>query len=238
MLQSKASHNYAIGKLFYIEDAIDTSRLMHMATLKITSSNQDVFVSRAHNLLEQKTKEVNANSYKLKSFSLVDTTLIMLFDVYFASEKQLELVEKNRISGKLIIFNNIKDTIYRSVYIGDSCVIFSRKKHLAILSTANKKEICLRLVKRKDALEKLSKTMNKESTALFYTIKLRDDSRSVPVMLGGAVGGVLGAIIVEGTMQLMNKNTDPEYDRFSRLSYNLGRMLVEIYPVDKQITLN
>ena len=57
-------------------------------------------------------------------------------------------------------------------------------------------------------------------------------------MLGGAVGGVLGALLVAGTMQLMNKNTDPEYDRFSRLSYNLGRILMEIYPLDKQISLN
>lgn len=88
VFQSKATHNYAIGKLFYIEDVIDTSRLMHMATIKITSSNQDFFVSKAHNLLEFKTKELNANSYKLKSYSTVDTTLIMLFDVYFASENK------------------------------------------------------------------------------------------------------------------------------------------------------
>ncbi|HRG01384.1 MAG TPA: hypothetical protein PKZ75_09725 [Bacteroidia bacterium] len=238
VFQSKASHNYAIGKLFYVEDVIDTSRLMHMATLKITSSNQDVFVSKAHNLLEIKTKELNANSYKLKSFSLVDTTLIMFFDVYFAPEKQIELIEKNRILGKLILFNNIKDTIYRNVCVGDSCVVFSRKKYLSISASTNKKDISLRLVKRKDALEILTKTINKENAAFFYTVKLRDDSQSVPVMLGGALGGVLGALIVAETMQLMNKNTDPEYDRFSRLSYNLGRTLIAIYPLDKQISLN
>ena len=54
VFKSKASHNYAIGKQYYIEDAIDTSRLMFLATVKITSSNQDVFISKAHNLLEYK----------------------------------------------------------------------------------------------------------------------------------------------------------------------------------------
>lgn len=237
VFQSKATHNYAIGKLFYIEDVIDTSRLMHMATIKITSSNQDFFVSKAHNLLEFKTKELNANSYKLKSYSTVDTTLIMLFDVYFASEKQIDLIEKNKISGKIILFNNIKDTILRTVYVNDSCTSFLRKKHLSI-SASTEQSISLRLVKRKDALEILTKKIDKDNNALFYTIKLRDDSRATPVMVGGAVGGVLGALLVAGTMQLMNKNTDPEYDRFSRLSYNLGRTLMEIYPIDKQISLN
>ena len=238
VFKSKASHNYAIGKLYYVEEAIDTSRLMFMATIKITSSNQDVFVSKAHNLLEYKTKELNANSYKLRSFSSIDTTLIMFFDVYFANSKQLELIEKNRLCGKIILFNNIKDTIFRKVFVNDSSVSFLRKKHLSISSLNLEKDYKIRLVERKDALESLSKTVKKGSAALFYTIKLRDDSRSLPVIIGGAVGGIIGSVIVAGTMQLMNKNTDPEYDRFSRLNYNLGKLLMEIYPQDKQITLD
>ncbi len=238
VLKSKASHNYAIGKLYYIEEVVDTSRLMFMATIKITSSNQDFFVSKAHNLLEYKTKELNANSYKIKSFSLIDTTLIMLFDVYFASDKQIEVIERNRLHGKIILFNNIKDTIFRTVFINDSSILFLRKKHLSIASSRFQKDFKIRLVERKDALENLSKTIKKDNSALFYTIKLRDDSRSLPVIVGGAVGGIIGAVIVTGTMQLMNKNTDPEYDRFSRLNYNLGRLLMEIYPQDKQITLD
>lgn len=238
ILKSKTSHDYAIGKLYYIEEAIDTSKLMFMATIKITSSNQDVFVSKAHNLLEYKTKELNANSYKLKSFSSIDTTLEMFFDVYFAPDKQIESVEKNRLTGKIILFNNIKDTIFRNVFVNDSSVAFLRKKHLSIGSSHSQKEFKVRLVERKDALEILTKTVKKDNTAFFYTIKLRDDSRSLPVIVGGAVGGIIGAVIVAGTMQLMNKNTDPEYDRFSRLNYNLGRLLMEIYPQDKQITLD
>lgn len=238
VFKSKASHNYAIGKQYYIEDAVDTSKLIFLATVKITSSNQDVFVSKAHNLLEYKTKELNANSYKLKSVTTVDTSLIMFFDAYFAPDKQIESIEKNKLTGKIILFNNIKDTIFRSLFINDSSISFLRKKHVSIGSSHSQKDFNIRLVERKDALEILTKTVKKDNTALFYTIKLRDDSHSLPVIVGGAVGGIIGAVIVAGTMQLMNKNTDPEYDRFSRLNYNLGRLLMEIYPQDKQITLD
>lgn len=238
VFKSKASHNYAIGKLYYIEEAIDTSRLMFLATIKITSSNQDVFISKAHNLLEYKTKELTANSYKIKSFSSVDTTLIMLFDVYFSPDKQIELIKKNILNGKIILFNNIKDTIYRNVFVNDSCVYFLRKKHFSILSSRPQKDFSIRLVERTDALEILSKTIKKENTALFYTIKLRDDSRAIPVIIGGAIGGIIGSAIAAGTMELMNKNISPEHDRFSRLNYNLGRLLMEVYPLDKQMSLD
>lgn len=157
--------------------------------------------------------------------------------MFISLQKTNRFNRKNKISGKIILFNNIKDTILRTVYVNDSCTSFLRKKHLSI-SASTEQSISLRLVKRKDALEILTKKIDKDNNALFYTIKLRDDSRATPVMVGGAVGGVLGALLVAGTMQLMNKNTDPEYDRFSRLSYNLGRTLMEIYPIDKQISLN
>lgn len=232
---SKATHNYAIGKLYYIEDAIDTSRLIFMATIKITSSNQDVFVLDGHNLLEFKAKELNANSYKLKSFSSIDTTLIMFFDVYFAPDKQIELIEKNRIYRKIVLFNNIKDTIFRTVFVNDSSISFIRNKHLAIETSKFQKEFSVRLVKSKEGNGILTKTITKVKTAMFFTIKLKDNSPTVPIIVGGAVGGILGSLVVAGTMQLLNKKTDPVYDRFSRLSYNLGRLLLEIYPQDKQI---
>lgn len=234
VFKSKNNHNYAIGKDYYVENNIDTARLMHMATIKIVSSNQDVFVFKAHNLLVIKVKEFNGNCYKLRSHSLADTTLTMLFDVYFASEKQQELMKQERVKEKIIVFNNIKDTIYRKIFLNKTPYDFARKGHLEINNILDK-TVVMQLDTTFNEIEK--EKMKKGQKASFCTIKLKQDSTPVPIAIGGAVGGVIGAVLVASTMEMMNKNINPRFERFSNLSYNLGRILMEIYPLDKQISI-
>lgn len=235
VFKSKASHNYAIGKQYYIEDAIDTSRLMFLATVKITSSNQDVFISKAHNLLEYKSKELNANSYKFKSVSTVDTTLIMLFDVYFAPEKQIELIKRNRIKEKFIFFNNIKDTIYRTVFINHKAYSFLRKNHIKFDNVANR-EICFQLDTANN--ESKCKKMDIGDDAFFYSIKIKENTNIYFVPVVGAAPVLVIAAVAATVTTLANKYINPNQEKFTNISYSLGRLLMEIYPQDKQITLD
>jgi hypothetical protein len=221
VFKSKASHNYAIGKQYYIEDAIDTSRLMFLATVKITSSNQDVFISKAHNLLEYKSKELNANSYKLKSVSTVDTTLIMLFDVYFKE--------------KFIFFNNIKDTIYRTVFINHKAYSFLRKNHIKFDNVANR-EICFQLDTANN--ESKCKKMDIGDDAFFYSIKIKENTNIYFVPVVGAAPVLVIAAVAATATTLANKYINPNQEKFTNISYSLGRLLMEIYPQDKQITLD
>lgn len=235
VFKSKSSHNYAIGKHYYIEDAIDTSKLMFLATIKITSSNQDVFVSKSHNLLAFKAKELNANSYKIKSFSSVDTTLTIVYDLYFAPEKQIDLIKKNRIKERFVFFNNIKDTIYRTVFINHQAYSFSRKKHIQFKNVINR-EICFQL----DTLnnESKCKNMENEEDAFFYSVKIKENAGVYFIPIGAAAPVFIVAAIATTAAGLANKYINPNQEKFTNISYNLGRVLMEIYPLDKQITLD
>jgi hypothetical protein len=235
VFKSKASHNYAIGKQYYIEKAIDTSRLMFLATVKITSSNQDVFISRAHNLLEYKSKELNANSYKLKSVATFDTTLMMLFDVYFAPEKQIDLIKRNRIKEKFIFFNNIKDTIYRTVFINHKPYSFLRKNHIQFNNVTGR-EVCFQLDTANN--ESKCKKMNKGEDAFFYSIKIKENTNIYFVPVVGAAPVLIIAAVAATATTLANKYINPNQEKFTNISYSLGRLLMEIYPQDKQITLD
>ena len=229
VFKSKNKHDYVVGSSCYIEDNIDTAKLMHMVSLRIISSSQDALISRAHNLLEVKTKEYNGNCYKLRSFSTKDTTLTMLFDVYFASEKNLDLMKVGRCKEKIIVFNNIKDTIFRTVYVNKKPASFVRKGHLAIDNIVGK-EVVLQV----DTVSKGEKELfRKEEKTIFYTVKLKERSRS---LLIGAIGGAAGIAI--DIYYLTNRHIDTKYEAFSKLSYSVGRILMEIYPQDKQILVN
>ncbi|MCD6016952.1 MAG: hypothetical protein K0S53_73 [Bacteroidetes bacterium] len=233
--KSKFSHNYAIGKHYYIEDAIDTSKLFFIATIRITSSNQDVFISKAHNLLEFKAKELNANSYKLKSFSLIDTTLTMLFDVYFAPEKQIDLIRSTRVKERFIYFNNIKDTIYRTVFINEKAYLFSRKKHIEFSNVTNR-EICFQLDTA--SRENKCKKMKDGEDAFFYSVKIKENTSIYFVPVVGGAPVFLVAAAAATAVALANKYVNPNQEKFTNISYSLGRLLMEIYPLDKEVILN
>lgn len=231
---SKASHDYVVGKSYYIEDAVDTSKLMFMGTIRITSSNQDVFILKAHHLLAFKTKDLNANCYKLKSFSLIDTTLTMFFDVYFAPENQISLIKKSRVKERFIYFNNIKDTSYRTVFINNQAYSFSRKRHIQFSNVINR-EICFQLDTA--SIETKCKMMDKGEDAFFYSIKIKENTAVYFLAVGGAP--VLVAAAVAATaVALANKYVNPNQEKFTNISYSLGRLLMEIYHLDKEVILN
>lgn len=234
VFKSATSHNYAIGKHYYIEDAIDTSKLLFLATIKIISSNQDVFISKSHSLLAFKAKELNANSYKIKSFSSVDTTLTMFFDVYFAPEKQVDLIKKHRIKESYIFFNNIKDTIFRTVFINHQAYSFLRKKHIQFNNVINR-EVCFHL----DSLnnESRCKKMDIGEDAFFYSVKIKENTGVYFIPVGAVAPVFIVAAIAVTAAGLANKYINPNQEKFANISYNLGRILMEIYPLDKQITL-
>lgn len=230
VFKSKVNHNYALGYDYYVEDYIDTSKLIFMGVLKIISSNQDILMVNSHQLLKTKTKELNGNSYKLKSFSKQDTTLTLLFDVYFAPDKQIDLIKKNRVKETIFVFNNIKDTIYRNLFVNNRAYLFKRNKHLEIFATGDN-EFKLKLDSTNFVNQ--SNALSKNQDALFFTIKLKDNL--APALIGGVLGGVIGAIVVSS---LANKYINPENETISKINYNTGRILKEIYPLDKLITLD
>lgn len=238
VFKSNVKHNYALGYDYYVEDAIDTARLFYMGTIKITSSNQDGLMMGARQLLKTKIKEdFNGNAYKLRSYTQVDTMINLLFDVYFAPDKQIELIEKNRIKEKAVFFNNIKDTIQRTLYINDSLVSFQRSKHL-VVSSISKLKFNLFDVEK----ESLELTLKKKSDASFYSIRLKE--KHGPIIVAGvpgsaAVGVIIIAAAVAATANgLANKYLKPGAERFFKIDYNTGRILMEIYPQDKQILVN
>jgi hypothetical protein len=201
-----------------------------MGIIQIAVDNLDEFVADAQRVLKTKSKELNGNAYKLKHFVLQGTTLTLLFHVYFAPEKQVDLIKKNSVKEKIIVFNNTKDTLLRLIVINNDKQFFSYNKRIEINGAG--KEATLTL----DSTNNWANTIEliKENKhARFFTIKLKDNI--APVIVGGALGGVVGAVIATAAVQKRKNKIQNEF--FSSLNYNTGRILMEIYPLDKQFTL-
>lgn len=218
IFQSNLKHNYAIGKDYYVEDAIDTTRLLFMGVIQITSSNQDAYMVSANQLLKIKTKELNGNAYRLKSFETKDTTITMLFDIYFAPNKQVDLIKENKVKNKIVIFNNIKDTLIRKVFIKNKYYRFERNKRFDYVFNTNC-NVDIRLDSLSD--QGFIKELEFNNNAVFMTIKPKEN------YYPGAVGAL--------TFYLTNKYIHYTFERFAYINYNTGRILIEIYPLGAEL---
>ena len=231
IFRSSISHNYVIGNDYYVEDNIDTTSLLFMGTIRFIVENLDEFVADAQRVLKTKSKELNGNAYKLKQYALQGTTLTLLFDVYFAPKKQVDLIKKNSIKEKIIVFNNTKDSLKRLIVINNQNQFFAFNKRIEIYGVG--KEVTLTLDSTFNWVNTIE-VIEENKHARFFTIKLKDNI--TPIIVGGALGGVVGAVIASSTVQKKRPNKIRN-EFFSSLNYNTGRILMEIYPLEKQITL-
>ncbi len=226
------SHDYVVGYSYYVEDNIDTARLFFLGIVKTVSSNRDDFASSVISRLNSKTKDLNGNAYKLKTFEMKDTTLTMFFDIYFAPEKHIDLMKINAVKEKIIIFNNTKDTSQRKLVINNKSYYFPRNKHFEIF-TYNK-DINLKL-EVDSSFSGTTENISKNKKALFLSIKKKNTD--TPVLIGGAIGGLVGAVIAKEISEGYPRN-NPDNEVFSQLNYNTGRILMNIYQLDKLISIN
>lgn len=234
VLKSSYSHNYALGYCYYVEDNIDTSKLFFVGIVKITSSNQDARVVGATHLLKSKTKELNGNTYKLKSVVKQDTSLTMLFDIYFAPENQINIIKSSRLKNQIIVFNNIKDTLIRRLNINDSMYSFNRSNYLVIYT--KNKNVKIKIDSGK--VVRYNDLIKPGQSAEFITVKVNNSSKAVLYTTAIVTGGMVGFAVATTTESLINKQIIPSFEYLSNINYNTGRILMSIYKQDKQITLD
>lgn len=234
VLKSAYSHNYALGYCYYVEDNIDTSKLFFVGIVKITSSNQDARVVGATHLLKSKTKELNGNTYKLKSVVKQDTSLTMLFDIYFAPENQINIIKSSRLKNQIIVFNNIKDTLTRRLNINDSMYSFNRSKYLVIYT--KNKNVKIKIDSGK--VVRYNDLIKPGHSAEFITVKVNNSSKAVLYTTAIFTGGMVGFAVATTTESLINKQIIPSFEYLSNINYNTGRILMSIYKQEKQITLD
>ena len=229
IFQSNVKHNYAIGKDYYVEANIDTTKLFFMGVIEITTPNTDEIMVGANQLLKTKTKEINGNAYRLKNTHLHDTSIMMQFDVYYAPDKQIELIKANQLKGKIIVFNNFKDTLKRTIWVNNHKYSFVQNKRIEIATSLNK-GLTLKLDTTENVGNNIIDGSNK-ATSRFYTVKLKDNQ--TPVIVGAVLGGVVGALIASTIVQKQKHIVENE--KISKLNYNTGRILYELCPLDKEI---
>lgn len=231
--RSAVKHDYLVGYDYYVEDNIDTTRLLFMGVIQIVCGNSDVSLVSATHLLKSKAKQISGNSYRLKSFSKGDTSLVMLFDVYYASEKQIDLIRQNRLKNQLFVFNNIKDTLTRRLNINDSMYSFSRSKFLII--NTNNKNVKIKIDSATTV--RYNDRIKPGQIAEFITVKANNNAKLLYSTVG-ATSGLAGLAVVLTTEAMMNKQLFPSTEFLSNINYITGRILMSIYPKDKQITIN
>jgi hypothetical protein len=235
--QSSFKHEYAIGYSYYVEDNIDTSRLFFMGVVKTISSQRSEFLGDAISLLNSKTKQLNGNAYKLKTFSFQDTTLTLTFDVYFASEKYIALMKKSGVKEKIIVFNSSKDSVDRLIVVNKIPYYFPKEKRIEVLTCDE--DVNLKL-QNDTAFKGITENIHKSKKAVFLTISKKDVAKIIAIggtvggSMGGVIGGVVGVVVAKEIAEGYPRNNS-DNEVFNQLNYNTGRVLMNLYPLHQQI---
>lgn len=206
------NHNYALGKVYYLEDSVDTQKLPHAGKILITTGTRNQVISSSLQRLEYRAKEINANSYKLESFTIKDTTINMVFDCYFIGEKQIKNNLKHRLKNKLFITNNIFDTITRSLVVNANLLKLKCNNYFSYSFSS---DTVISIKTNTESEDVFSKELTYNEDAYFYTIGYKKNY-------------TIGALPYLA-WYLTNKYALHNFERFYKLDYNSGRLLLEIY---------
>lgn len=221
MLNKNLNHPYVIGKIYYIENQVDTSKLLYAGEISLETGLNSLVVAAGLQRLEFRCKEINANSYKLKSHSIKDTTLTMIFSAYFIGEKMAERMKQHHIQNRLFVTNNIYDTLNRTLIVNEEDLRFSCNGFVQF-DVNTDSTIVLKT--------------NIESTQ-DYKVKVKQNQDAVFLTIGFKKNYSYG-LIPYTVWYLSNRYALHTFERFYKLDYNTGRVLVEIFPEAKQISVN
>ena len=213
-------HNYPIGNVYIIEKETDINKLLFAGEISIVTGKKSLTVKNALQRLEFKCKEVNANSYKLKSFQIIDTTLSMIFNAYFINEVQAKEMKSHKITKHLFIFHNSFDTIIRRIMINESSIILYPDS-IVNVNFPYKRKIILKTSNVSEQL--IEKKLKSNNEACFISLGFKKNYFS---------GGIPYTI-----WYLNNKYNLHTFETFYNLDYNTGRLLIDIYPTMKQISI-
>lgn len=206
------NHNYALGKVYYIEDSLDTRNLLYAGKISIITGIRNQVISASLQRLEYRAKEINANSYKLDSFTIKDTTINMVFDCYFIGEKQAKINLKQRLKNQIFISNNVFDTLTRSLVVNSKLIKFKCNNYF---SYSFDKDTIISIKTNIESEEVFNKDLTYNDNAYFYTIGYKKNYTI----------GALPYLV----WYLTNKYALHNFERFYKLDYNSGRLLFEIY---------
>jgi len=206
--ESGFKHNYAIGWFFFIEDAIDTSRLNYVGTLRFSCERNIFVLSQMLDKLKFKAKELGANSFRPRSIVTNDNLISIESDVYFSGENHLKQNEAAKKRNCAYLFNATwKPVVMQEFYLD------GLRKELYPASYS-----CI-----KCAPGKKIKLRKYEKFGRRITLKGRENAESAFI-------GVLDFKILPKDQLYTSKN--PFIQNVSELfliDYNLGRLLLTIY---------
>ena len=220
LVNKNLKHNYPVGTVYILEQETDISRLLFAGEISLITGKKALTIKSALQRIEYRCKEINANSYKLKSFQVVDTTLSMIFDAYFINEPQVKTLKTQRVKNNLYIFHSSFDSIIRKISINDFEVNLYQDSvfNLALL---NNRKIVLKTSKLSEQL--IEKNFKTDNDAYFMCLGAKKNYIS---------GGIPYAI-----WYLNNKYNLHSFETFYNLDYNTGRLLIDIYKTTKQISI-
>lgn len=220
LINKSLHHNYPIGTVYIIEKPTDKSRLLFAGEISIITGKKCLTIKSALQRLEYRCKEINANSYTLKSFQIVDTTLSMIFEAYFINESQVKVMNSQKIKNNLFVFHSSFDTIMRRIEVNEN-EINLYPDSIACISITSNRNFIFKTSKFSEQLIEKSVKSNKE--AFFTCIGLKKNYFS---------GGIPYAI-----WYLNNKYNLHSFETFYNLDYKTGRLLLDVFPTMKQISI-
>ncbi len=220
LINNNIKHNYPLGRVYIIEKPFDTSKLLFAGEVSIETGTRCDRIQASLQRLEFRCKEISSNSYKLKSYQIVDTTLSMIFSCYFINEVQAQQMKLQKVNKQLFILHSSYDTLVRKIVINGKTVSLYQDSIISI-SVQNKCNLILKTAQESE--QPINKKLNADKEAMF-------------IYIGFKKNYFYGAIPV-AAWYLTNKFILHTFETFYDLDYNTGRLLLDLFPIAKEISI-
>ncbi|MGZ3867135.1 MAG: hypothetical protein ACXVNR_12495, partial [Bacteroidia bacterium] len=128
--QSGFKHDYVVGKLEYIEEIKDTSRLKYIATLQIEDKTYNwtgVFIQWLDRF-QTEAKKLGANTFCIDKYVHGDSTATLSIKTFFAGTPFLKENEAKRDKNNIVCFSSFNDLKTDSFYLNKAVQNIDPKK--------------------------------------------------------------------------------------------------------------
>jgi len=209
-------HDYVVGKLFYLEDIKDTSKLHYIATLQITDVNytHKMYIVNWFDLIEPKAVEMGANTFKLSKYETKDSLGILTVKIYFGGEKFLKENDLKKKKDSVFIFDFHSTKHISAFYLNGEGKSFKTKNYFAF--KIEKDQLCS--ISLSKTPQYFSLSPGQTATFLFFLEKEFTPRRKFDTTrrTWKAYG-------------IWPNRLPPDEDLVAEMDYILGRLVLDMY---------
>ena len=212
-------HNYVVSKLQFVEDARDTSRLKYIAEVRFSDVQTNVLVVGAWlDVIKIRAKSLGANSYLVHNFFEDDHSVVLTLRFYFAGENLLKVNKLKQDTNRVFVFNQVRlNGDSGSFYYDRKEMKFDSQKYFSIALRIGESHY---MSTNKSEVTATEIYFKRTRRSRFFIVPA---NKNTFVLNRNKLNPISVGLIIYGIP--VNAGSNKPYE----LSYELGRLLAEVY---------